>query len=62
MLFFLDGHGKFESIGALAVSGFLVLAGLGIGHHSVEVMMPLFSATEGILQFHLCNLDGGGVC
>ena len=32
------GHGKFESLGALIISGLLVATGLGIGWHAIENM------------------------
>jgi cation diffusion facilitator family transporter len=36
------GHGKFESVGALAVSGLLLATGIGVGAHSMDILSELF--------------------
>ena len=41
------GHGKFESLGALIISGLLVATGLGIGWHAIE-NMQLVMAGKGL--------------
>ena len=41
------GHGKFESLGALIISGLLVATGLGIGYHAVE-NLQLVTAGKGL--------------
>ncbi|ORX81150.1 cation efflux protein [Basidiobolus meristosporus CBS 931.73] len=33
------GYGRYEAIGTLGVSSFLVLAGIGIGQHSIELLL-----------------------
>jgi cation diffusion facilitator family transporter len=35
------GHGRYETVGALTVSGMVALSGVGIGLHSYEAMMAL---------------------
>ena len=41
------GHGKFESLGALIISGLLVATGVGIGWHAIE-NMQLVMAGKGL--------------
>ncbi len=41
------GHGRYETVGALTVSGMVALSGLGIGAHSYEAMMTLAVAGGG---------------
>ena len=36
------GHGKFESVGALVVSGMLLATGIGVGMHSMDILSELF--------------------
>ena len=42
------GHGKYESIGAFAVSVLLCGTGCGVGWHSVDLMSSLFTSTDPI--------------
>jgi cation diffusion facilitator family transporter len=41
------GHGRYETVGALTVSGMVALSGLGIGVHSYEAMMALAVVSGG---------------
>ena len=38
----IDGHGKFESMAALAVAALLAGTGTGVAFHSVEILSGLF--------------------
>lgn len=41
------GHGRYETVGALTVSGMVALSGVGIGLHSYEAMMAVAVAGAG---------------
>ncbi|XP_024534353.1 metal tolerance protein 2 isoform X1 [Selaginella moellendorffii] len=40
------GHGKFETLGALGISGMLLLTGCGIAWHAVEVIQSVLSTAD----------------
>lgn len=39
LLHHISGHGKFETLGALGISGMLLLTGGGIAWHAVDILM-----------------------
>lgn len=48
------GHGKFETLGALGISGVLLATAGGIGWHASDVLLVLWSAApEVVNQSHL---------
>ncbi|PHU22154.1 Metal tolerance protein C1 [Capsicum chinense] len=48
------GHGKFETLGALGISGVLLATAGGIGWHALDVLLGLWSAApEVVNQSHL---------
>jgi hypothetical protein len=42
IIFFIPGHGKFESLGALGISSMLLVTAGGIAWHSFEVLQVYY--------------------
>nr|XP_043610721.1 metal tolerance protein 2 isoform X2 [Erigeron canadensis] len=49
------GHGKFETLGALGISGVLLITAGGIAWHAVDVLMGVLSATSEVANQSLTN-------
>ncbi|KAL3531441.1 hypothetical protein ACH5RR_010763 [Cinchona calisaya] len=59
------GHGKFETLGALGISGMLLATAGGIGWHAMDIFLGILSAAPEIVnqslsQVHMHGHDHGG--
>ncbi|CAI9105346.1 OLC1v1004252C1 [Oldenlandia corymbosa var. corymbosa] len=59
------GHGKFETLGALGISGMLLLTAGGIAWHAVDVLLGVWSAGPDLINHslaheHMHGHDNGG--
>lgn len=50
------GHGKFETLGALGISGVLLATAGGIGWHALDVLMGLWSAAPEVVDQSMTHL------
>ncbi|XP_016449140.2 metal tolerance protein 2 isoform X2 [Nicotiana tabacum] len=51
------GHGKFETLGALGISGVLLATAGGIGWHALDVLLGLWSTAPEVVNQSLSHLD-----
>ncbi|KFK37536.1 hypothetical protein AALP_AA4G269800 [Arabis alpina] len=52
------GHGKFETLGALGISGMLLATGCGIGFHALDLLSAALSAAPDVVQeIHSHGID-----
>lgn len=49
------GHGKFETLGALGISGMLLVTAGGIGWHAADILMGLFAGAPEIVNQSLAH-------
>ncbi|KAK4273185.1 hypothetical protein QN277_021633 [Acacia crassicarpa] len=59
------GHGKFETLGALGISGMLLATGGGIAWHAIDILLGLYSSgpelvSQLLTHEHLHNQQHGG--
>ncbi|VVB03658.1 unnamed protein product [Arabis nemorensis] len=54
------GHGKFETLGALGISGMLLATGCGIGFHALDLLSSALSAAPDVVQEIHGNHSHGG--
>lgn len=52
------GHGKFETLGALGISGVLLVTAGGIAWHALDVLMGVLSATSEVANHSLTHHHG----
>ncbi|XP_060179936.1 metal tolerance protein 2 isoform X1 [Lycium barbarum] len=50
------GHGKFETLGALGISGMLLATAGGIGWHALDVLLGLWSAAPEVVNQSMTHL------
>ncbi|CAH9079194.1 unnamed protein product [Cuscuta europaea] len=55
------GHGKFETLGALGISGMLLATGGGIAWHALDVLMGMWSAVPEVVNVSLAHHHDGRV-
>ncbi|KAI7855174.1 cation efflux protein [Circinella umbellata] len=44
------GYGKYETLGSLTVAAFLLTGGIGIGIHSIELLMAIINGSAGMVE------------